>query len=124
MPNLLDIMTDDDRQSATKLAHKHSNGQLSSKVNPMVYQVAKLGYYYGWGAIEAVKRGYVDKDGEKIMLTMEEVSELVKAADKIWAQKCIDLTHCSQIGTSSAMSEHPKQVFEKAIKPFEKMAAI
>lgn len=121
MPNLLDLMTEDDRQKALESSRKRVSAP-NGKISPVVMEVAKLGFYYGWSAIEAVKRGYVEKDGEKIMLTMDEVSTLVDAAEKIWAQKCIDLAHCSQIGTASAMAKSPKKVFTEGVKPWVKRA--
>lgn len=123
MPNLLDLMTEDDRQKALESSRKRA-ASPNGKISPVVMQVAKLGAYYGWEAIESVKRGYVEKDGEKIMLTMDEVSALVEASDKIWAQKCIDLAHCVQIGTASAMAKNPKRVFDEGVKPWIKRATI
>lgn len=124
MPNLLDLMTDEDRKAVDDIRQKKINSNLP-KVSVVSLQIAKLGYYYGWSAIEAVKRGYVHSDSGKIALTMEEVMMLVEAGEKIHAQHTVDLARATRAGTASALSDkHPKQVFEKGVESFIKRAKI
>lgn len=124
MPNLLELMTDADRKMVANLRNKRG-GAIFPSVSNVSLQIAKLGYYYGWGAIEAVKRGYVEKGTAKILLSMEEVGMLVEAGEKIHAQHMVDLARATRAGTASALSDkHPKQVFEKGVESFIKRAKI
>lgn len=105
------------------------------KIPPDVYLIAEFGYYYGWGAVEAAKRGYVegfrierDKSGRitriptKIELTLEEVNLFVEAARKVWYSKNVDLARGSQVATASALSKHPNTVFDQGMKKFKEGA--
>lgn len=124
MPNLLELMNDNDRKIVAKLQRKKTSTALP-EVSPISLQIAKLGYFYGWSAIEAVKRGYVEKGDAKIALTMEEVAMLVEAGEKVHAQHMVDLARATRAGTASALSDkHPKQVFEKGVEQFVKRARI
>ncbi len=69
-------MQPDERERALAAFERRKSGDTSYrkdlKIPPEVYLIAELGYYYGWGAIEAAKRGYVEsfeivnKDGERV----------------------------------------------------------
>lgn len=118
MPNLLDLMTDEEREQVSKAQAK------TVEVSRPEYVIAKFGCYYGWQAVEAVKRGYVQKGEEKIMLTFDEVATLVEAGDKIHAQKMIDLGRAVRAGVASAMAKNPRKVFESAMAGFAKKAKI
>lgn len=140
MANLLDLMQPDERERALAAFERRKSGDTSYrkdlKIPPEVYLIAELGYYYGWGAIEAAKRGHVEsfetvnKNGEriekrtKIALTMEEIAILVEAAHKIWYGKIVDQARGMQIATGSVMSKHPNATFNQGIKPFEKRARV
>ena len=129
MPNLLDLMSEDDRKKSIDAYKKRMAGDKSyrrgQKISPEAFLVAELGYYYGWGAIEAVKRGYVEKTDEfgkakHIQLTMEEVCTLVEAARKVWYSKLLDSTRGTMVATGSALSKHPRQSFQNGMKDYIK----
>lgn len=117
MANLRDLMSDEEWQQAT-------NTQKSDEavVSPLLLQIAKFGYYYGWEAIEAVKRGYVQKGNKQINLELDEVTVLVEAAEKNYAQHIIDIGKAVRAGVVSSMSKHPKKDFEAALESFIKRA--
>lgn len=123
MTSLLDLMSEEERRSVAKLRNRGVNNSI--EVSPINLLVAKLGYFYGWSAIESVKRGYVEKGDTRIVLSMEEVSMLVEAGEKIHAQHMIDVARATRAGVASGMSDkHPKQIFEKGVECFIKRAKV
>lgn len=134
MSNLLDLMSEEDRKKSLEAFEKRMNGDTSyrkdQKIDPTVYLIAELGYYYGWGAVEAAKRGYIEtfddhtKERKKMILTLEEIAVLVEAARKVWYSKVLDTSRGSFVAVGSAMSKSPKQSFKEGMKPFAKGAQI
>lgn len=131
MPNLLDLMSEEDRQLMISLAdkRKRNGGFATVSVSPEAYLVAELGYYYGWSAIESVKRGFVetfDDNGNKrkIILSMDEVQLLVEAARKVWYNKLIEMGRSTQVAAASVMSKHAKKAFTDGMKPFMERARL
>ena len=140
MANLLDLMQPDERERALAAFERRKSGDTSYrkdlKIPPEVYLIAELGYYYGWGAIEAAKRGYVEsfeilnKDGErvekrtKIALTMEEIAVLVEAAHKIWYGKVVDQARGAQAASASVMSKNPERTFKNGLNPYMQRAKL
>lgn len=125
MSNLLDLMTPDDKQKALdafKQRMRGDNSYRKTKVSPAAFLLAEVGMFFGWGAIEAAKRGYVTAhrdDGSlmKIPLTMEELSALADAGRKISYSNLLNQSRGTQIATGSVLSKHPKQAFEKGMGP-------
>lgn len=133
MPSLLDLMSDEDKQKSLSAFERRMSGDTSyrkdRKISPVSFLVAEFGYYYGWGAVEAVKRGYIlgyhdDGTQHKIPMTMEEVAELVEAARKVWYGKVVDSSRGSQIAVGSVLSKNPASAFDKGMKPFVKGAKL
>jgi len=131
--NLLDIMNEEDRQKSIDAYKRRMAGDTSyrksQKIAPEAYLIAELGYYYGWAAIEAAKRGYVEKYDEsgnrkQILLTMEEVCVLVEAARKVWYSKVLDQSRGTLVATGSALSKQPAKNFEKGMNNYIKGAKI
>ena len=132
MANLLDLMTEEDRKKSIDAYKKRMAGDTSyrkgQKVAPEVYLIAELGYYFGWGAIETFKRGYVETFDEntgkrhKQLFTMEEACALVEAARKVWYSKVIDQSRGTFVAAGSTMSKNPGSSFQKGMKPFIKEA--
>lgn len=127
MPNLLDLMTEEDRQKSKEAFKRRMGGDFGyrkgQKISPEVFLIAELGYYYGWPAIQDVKRGYVEKfdqmgNRQQIQLTMEEVCVLVEAARKVWYSKVLDSSRGTMVATGSALSKHPKQSFQNGMKKY------
>ena len=128
MVNLLDLMTEEDRQKSLAAYERRMNGDTSyrksSKVSSVSFLIAECGYYYGWGAIEAIKRGYIIGHSDtgrvkKIPLTLEEVSELVEAARKVWYSKVVDSSRGHQVATMASFAEKPIEAFEQGISGFK-----
>lgn len=124
MPNLLDLMSEEDRQVAIDNYKQRMSGKMEYRakvsISPEVYLISELGYHYGWGAIEAVKRGYVEAQDDKgnpkkIPLTMEEVGVLVEGARKVWYSKVIDSARGTLVANASAMSKNPASTFKKSM---------
>lgn len=128
MANLLDLMSPEDKQRAIEAFEQrmHGNsGYRKTKVSPVAFLLAEVGMFFGWGAIEAAKRGYVTAyrdDGSiaKIPLTMEELSALADAGRKISYSNLLNQARGTQIATGSVLSKHPKQDFEKGMSPVVK----
>jgi hypothetical protein len=65
-------------------------------INPELYVLAELGYYYGWGAVEAFKRGWIEdfreQDGRRLKcaFTLEEAVALCRAAQKVAYRKLLE----------------------------------
>lgn len=134
MANLLDLMKPEDRARVEDAYKKRMNGDLSYRkgmhIPPEIHLVAELGCLYGWGAIEAAKRGYVEAfevkhvSGErverrtKIPLTLEEISVLVEAGRKVRYSAVVDDARATQAGVSSAMSKKPNRVFQQSMKEY------
>lgn len=132
MSNILDLMTPEDRQKSLEAFEKRMAGDTSfrsnQKISPVSFMLAEFGYYYGWEAIAAAKRGYIEGFNEKdqkrvkIPLTMEEIAEYTEGARKVWYSKVIDNARANQIGVATAFNDNDKHAFEKATKPFAERA--
>ena len=130
--NLLDLMSPEDKAQALASYEKRMSGNTeyrkNLKIPPLVYLMAELGYYFGWGAIRDFKRGYVEDFDEstgerrKIPLTMEETNLLTEGARKIWHSHVIDDARATHIASGSIMSKRPGDAFKKGIKPYEERA--
>lgn len=140
MSNLLDIMSDEDRKIVEQNYKKRMSGDTSYRkglsIPPDVFLVAELGFYFGWGAIETFKRGYVEafevtnKDGKrvekrvKIPFTPEEASILVEGARKIKYSSVVDAARGTQVAVASTMSKNPKRTFNDGMKPYNERAKL
>lgn len=95
---------------------------------PDIRLIAELGSYFGWPAIEAAKRGYVEvsdnENGKKhqIPLTMDEIAVLVEGAKKNRASFIIDIAYGIRTAVASALSEHPNPVMKNGLKQFYEKA--
>lgn len=119
MPNLLDLMAEEDRQSVIRLRKHRSSTAQKGQTGATNLMIAKLGYYYGWSAIESVKRGYVQKGDKTIALGMPEVKMLVEMGDKVYAQNMIDMGQAICAGVASAMNDKKAStVFKQVMKRF------
>lgn len=118
----------EDKNKAIEKAAKRL-AKRTGKVSPEMYLVAEAGYYWGWSAIEAIKRGYIeykDEDGneKKSILTLEEVSALIDATNKVWYSKVIDQSAGTFSASVSAWSKNPGSSFKSSMQPFVKEAEI
>jgi len=125
--NLLDLMPKEDRGKAISRAEKRLS-KRTGQISPEMYLVAEAGYYFGWEAIVAIKRGYieyVDKDGttKQSLLTLEEVSSLVDAARKVWYTKVLDQSLGNMNANISSNTKNPMEAYRSTMKPFMDEAA-
>jgi hypothetical protein len=125
--NLLDLMPKEEREKALARAEKRL-AKRTGQIAPEMYLVAEAGYYFGWEAIVAIKRGYieyVDKDGttKQSLLTLEEVSTLVDAARKVWYTKVLDQSLGNMNANISANTKTPMEAYRQTMQPFIDEAA-
>ena len=120
--SFLDKMPEAERKQAVERADRRLERQQSKKgldVPPMFFMAAELGYYYGWDALMAFRRGYTrDMNGDKELFTMQEATLLLEAAQKVWYKKLTEQAHAGVIGNSFTV----KGSYDEALKPFEEMS--
>ena len=127
MANLLDLMTPEDREGvevAYKTRMSGDNTFRKGKVSRVAYLLAELGMLYGWEAIVAAKRGYIETFDEhtgkkqKMPLSMEELSALVDAGQKVKHSDYVNYARIVCVGTGSAFSKNPNETLRDGMKPF------
>lgn len=120
--SFLDKMPDAERKQAVERADKRLEKQQSKRgldVPPMFFMAAELGYYYGWEALMAFRRGYTQNlEGEKELFTMQEATLLLEAAQKVWYKKLTEQAHAGVIGNSFTVGGS----YQEALKPLEEMS--
>ena len=110
MPNLLDLMTPEDRKTVEGWAVDRLNPQHKQDIPPYFYLCAQLGYYYGWQAVVDFKRNYhsgIDSKGNltRLAFVLEEAVALVKAAEKLHYRLNID---SGKINAATTLSTNDK----------------
>ena len=127
MANLLDLMTPEDREAVEVVFKKRMSGDNTfrkGKVSRVAYLLAELGMLYGWEAIVAAKRGYIETFDEhtgkkqKMPLSMEELSALVDAGQKVKHSDYVNYARIVCVGTGSAFSKNPNETLRDGMKPF------
>lgn len=98
MPNLLDLMTDDDKALVKTWAEQRQNPKHKQDIPTPLYICAQLGYYYGWDAVNDYRRGYsigyepvLDENDQptnelrmvRYAFTLQEAVGLIEAARKV-----------------------------------------
>lgn len=124
--SILDLMPESERDKALERARKRMERQSNKKgldVSPEIYLVAEFGYYFGWDAMMAIRRGYTVAPGtsEKEIFTLEEALVLLEGARKVWYSKITEQTHAGVISNSFKSSSNS---FDGAIKPFSDRAEV
>lgn len=125
MPSLLDLMSPEDKAKAIARGQKRLNKNRgnSASISPELYITAEFGYYFGWDAIVAIKRGYIEKvddEGETVLepFTLDEVMALLEAAKKVWYAKLVETAHGSLVAGSAKYAKKPGEAFNAGMKPF------
>lgn len=118
--SLLDLMPEAERDKAIAKAEKRITAQQAKKglsVSPEFYMAAEIGYYFGWEAIMALRRGYtVDpRSGDKEQFTTVEAQLLLEGARKVWYGKLVEHT---QSGVIANTFNHASKSYDSAIRPF------
>lgn len=114
--SLLDLMPAKEREKALERYEKRSSrGRGMSKVSYELYITAEFGYYYGWGAIEAIRNNEI---------TLPEVHALLEAARKVWYSKVIDQSHGNMVAGIASQSKEPGSSFNTNITSIKNKADI
>lgn len=122
--SLLDLMPEGEREKALQRAEKRlarNSARKGLDVPPEFHMAAEMGYYFGWDAILALRRGFTVEpvSGNKELFTMQEAQLLLEGARKVWYSKLIDQAHAGVI--SHSFSSGSKS-FDNAVQPFTERA--
>lgn len=123
-------MSPEDKQKAIAKGKKRMERSKTQTldVSPEMFVIAELGYYFGWEAVVAIKRGFITTYDDKMNLkkstfTLEEALALIEGAKKVWYSKVIDTAHGSFIAHRSAREREQGAEFNKGMKPFIEKAS-
>lgn len=88
MPNLLDLMTDEDKEWVKQRTIERSQPKHKQDIPMPLFLCAQLGYYYGWGAVVDFRRGYhvgYNENGSVKLYEfgLEDAIGLIEAARKV-----------------------------------------
>lgn len=127
--SLLDLMPEVEAKSALERGERRMERQRSKKgldISPEIYLVAEFGYYFGWDAVLAIRRGYTVEpvSGEKEVFTLKEAHVLLEAARKVWYSKLVEQSHGNMVASASKFSQNPGQSFNNGVKPFTDRAEV
>lgn len=121
MPNLLDLMTEEDRQTVKQWTAERKSPKYKQDIPVPLYICAQLGYYYGWNAVLDYRRGYSigyepeldEKEHPTGKLQMvryafelEDAVGLIKAAEKLHYRLALDN---GRINAASNVSSQDKK---------------
>lgn len=97
--------------------------QKGRKISPELYMVAEFGYYFGWEALLALRRGYTVEPvtGIKEILTLEEAQVLLEGARKVWYSKLLE--HGGMTVASNSFRSSTKS-YDEAVRPYKDRAEI
>lgn len=124
MPKLSDLLSEDDKVKVASWATKAKRSDYEREIPPELYQMALHGFYFGFGAIEAILRGYIDsvdqRTGKPIRVPydLETVVALNQAARKVNYRHFVDM---ADLNAMSEVSSRDKSWTESAIKRTNEM---
>lgn len=119
MPRLSELLSEQDKEKTKAWADKALNPEHETDIPPELYQMALHGFYFGFGAIEAIFRGYIDsvdqRTGKPIRIpyNLETVISLNQAARKVSYRQIID---AGDIQAMANVSSHDKRWAESALQ--------
>lgn len=127
--SLLDLLPEEARKKAIERAEKRMERNFSKKglsVSPEFYMAAELGYYFGWDAIMALRRGFTVEPvtGNKELFTTTEAHLLLEGARKVWYSKLIEQSGGAFIAYGAVNSKNPTEAFNKGTKEFQVRAEV
>ena len=122
-------MSEDERAKAIARAEKRNLRRKSRKgldISPEIYETCEFGYYFGWDALLAVRRGYTIEPvtGEKELLALDEVQIILEGARKVWYTKLVESAGANMASTASAFSKTPLQTLDKQLEPLKEKAEV
>lgn len=119
MPRLSELLSEQDKEKTKAWADKALNPEHDTDIPPELYQMALHGFYFGFEAIEAIFRGYIDsvdqRTGKPIRIpyNLETVISLNQAARKVAYRQIID---AGDIQAMANVSSHDKRWAESALQ--------
>jgi hypothetical protein len=126
--SFLDLMPEDERERAIERANRRINRQKASKgldISPAIYDMCELGYFLGWDALLAVRRGFTMlPDGTKEPFTEQEAKIILEGVRKVWFTKLIEESGGNMVAFGAANSKSPGDAFNKGTKEFQERAKI
>lgn len=123
MPRLSELLNEQDRAKVEQWKEKSLNPEHDTDIPPELYQMALHGFYYGFGAIEAIFRGYIEAKDEagnlkRIPYDLETVIALNQAGRKVAYRQIVD---SGDIQAIANLSSHDKRWAESTIKRTNEM---
>ncbi len=126
--SFLDLLSPEDRQKAIERAERRLESRKARKgldVSPEMFEICEFGYYFGWDALMAVRRGFtVSQSGEKELLSIDEVRVMLEGARKVWYTKLVESAGANMASTSSAFSKTPRKSLDEQLQPIRDRAEI
>lgn len=124
--SLLDLMPPEEAEKALQRGKNRLGRQKAKRsldISPEIYLVSEFGYYFGWEAVLAIRRGYTTVPGtnEKEIFTLDEAQVLLEGAKKVWYSKLIEQAHAGIISNTFSSSS---KSFDKAVEPFTEKAEV
>lgn len=124
--SFLDKMPEEERKKYEERAEKRLRANKSKKglsVPPEFYMAAEFGYYFGWEAVMALRRGFTVQPvtGEKELLSWAEAQLLLEGARKVWYSKIVDHAEAGVIANTFNASS---KSFDDAIRPIKDKAKV
>lgn len=124
--SLLDLMPKAEAEKAIERGKKRLERQHARKsldITPEIYLVAEMGYYFGWEAVMAIRRGYTVVPGanEKEVFTLEEAQVLLEGARKVWYSKLVEESQVAIVGSSFKTGS---KSFDGAVRQFRERAEV
>lgn len=119
MPKLSDLLSEADQQKVKAWKDKAVRPEHDPDIPPELYQMALHGFYFGFPAIEAILRGYIEStdpttgDPIRIPYDLETVIGLNMAARKVAYRQIVD---AGDIQAVANLSSQNKQWAESAVK--------
>jgi len=124
MPRLSELLSESDREKSRAWVEKALNPEHETDIPPELYQMALHGYYFGFEAIEAIFRGYIDSVDQRtgnpirIPYDLETVVALNQAARKVAYRQIID---AGDIQASANISSHDREWARNTLARTNKM---
>lgn len=107
MPRLSELLSEEDRAKVETWKNKATNPEYEPDIPPELYQMALHGFYYGFEAIKAILRGYIDATDDngnpiKIPYDLETVVALNQAGRKVAYRQIVDAGDIQAMATLSS----------------------
>lgn len=129
MPNLYDLLSDADKKKVDSWQIERMNPKHEPDIPPELYTYAEAGYYWGWPAIEAIMRGYIEKTNakgevEKIPITLKDVIALCRAARKVEYNNMLDRGRIATAANIAGMSRDPENAWNANTRSYQQEAKL